>query len=489
MLKEGFGASRDPAGVTHPPGLLQEVAPLIRRPRDLTPAELLRFVDVSTEALVRPFDFRDPIEHLKWAVASAESNRQIGRLLWERKRPDLLMVYVEGTDSVAHLFGHLFRAKPLYGALSLQQQRYGRTVEAMYAWADRMVGEYMQLVDERTTLVVLSDHGFRLGQLPDDPREAGRPVGHRFHNLSGVLYLYGYGVRGGPIREPTVLDVAPTLLALLGIPPARDMPGRVLDEALTAPVPAPVGTHEGAPRRPVGAPTSEDPAVDAEVLERLEALGYLDGGSPGGDALAAQRLFDEGRFEEAAQAYQRLVEQHPKDAPLRVSLAGALGSLGRAGEARSQLDVALYLDPLNGAAHFNRGALREQEGRLAAAIEDYRNAVRCRPEFKAARDALKRLTGSESANPPRAPAEERAFALASEAAELAQRGAYGDAARKLEEAARLAPRYALVHQYRANVAYLKGDRRGARAALQRVLELEPGNVVARENLSRLDSER
>jgi hypothetical protein len=42
-----------------------------------------------------------------------------------------------------------------------------------------------------------------------------------------------------------------------------------------------------------------------------------------------------------------------------------------------------------------------------------------------------------------------------------------------------------VYQYRANVAFLMGDRDTARKALQRGLELEPDNALFRTNLQRL----
>jgi len=57
--------------------------------------------------------------------------------------------------------------------------------------------------------------------------------------------------------------------------------------------------------------------------------------------------------------------------------------------------------------------------------------------------------------------------------------------RLLDEASRLAPRLALVYQYRANVAYLKGDTLAAMASLKRGLEIEPDNVLFRENLKNL----
>ena len=107
------------------------------------------------------------------------------------------MVYIEGTDSTAHLFGHLFRAQGLAGELAAQQQQFGGAVEAMYVYADRWSASIMALMDDRTTLVVLSDHGFELGALPDDPSKTRdmRRVSERYHRIEGILYLYGRGVR------------------------------------------------------------------------------------------------------------------------------------------------------------------------------------------------------------------------------------------------------------------------------------------------------
>ena len=70
----------------------------------------------------------------------------------------------------------------------------------------------------------------------------------------------------------------------------------------------------------------------------------------------------------------------------------------------------------------------------------------------------------------------------------ARRGAYDEALATLDEADRLAPRDALLAQYRSNVAYLKGDRAAAIAALERGLELEPDNQLFRQNLRRLRQE-
>ncbi|HSF42220.1 MAG TPA: alkaline phosphatase family protein [Thermoanaerobaculia bacterium] len=493
LFPEGFAGKE--TGSTWPPELAEKIAPLLRKPGDVTAKDLAPFVTVPPEELGRPFDFEDDLQHFRWALATARSYRDIGLKLWREERPDLALVYIEGTDTASHLFGHLFRAQGLAGELAAQQARYGRAVEEMYVFADRLVGDFLAAMDDRTTLVVLSDHGFELGALPDDPSVTRdlRRVSERSHRLEGVLYLYGNGVRPGVhLEKPRILDVAPTLLAVAGLAPARDMPGRVLSEALelSGGEPQRIATYEkGSKRKEEEGAASGDAAGDA-LVEHLRSLGYLgsSGGgerSPKGDRTLAALHFREGRLAQAEALYAKLVAENPEDAALHASYAGVLGALGRSAEAREHLEKALALDPLNAEAHHNLAVLYERAGERERAVEEYRKALRYDPRYEPSRDALVRLTGSGVARPPETPAEEKARALAEQAADKARRGDYDGARADLDEAARVAPRYALVYQYRANVAYLRGDEAGAIADLKKALALEPENALYRENLRRL----
>jgi Type I phosphodiesterase / nucleotide pyrophosphatase len=52
------------------------------------------------------------------------------------------------------------------------------------------------------------------------------------HDPKGMMMLYGPGVRrGGRINDCTNLDIAPTLLTILGLPVPEEMKGRVMSEA------------------------------------------------------------------------------------------------------------------------------------------------------------------------------------------------------------------------------------------------------------------
>ncbi len=494
LFTDGQTGASDTTGLIFPPALQDTISSMIRRPKDLTLEEASRFVHVNADEFGREFDFNDELSHFKWALATAQSYERIGLYLWKEEHPDLLMVYIEGTDSTAHLFGHLFRSKGLAGELAAQQQRYGDTVEQMYLYADEILGKYMAAMDDQTTLVVLSDHGFELGALPEDPSKLRdmRRVSEKYHRIEAILYLYGNRIKARTrLDQPNLVDVTPTLLALAGLSPAADMPGRVLTEALDFRAPSrTVASYEtGTQMAAANAPgEAKDTTVDPAILERLRALGYLDAQSPKGDRNLAAVAFQSGKFEEAEKAYRDLVEKNPNDGALRASLAGSLGALGRYGEALEQLTIAIELEPLNPESYHNRGVIYERQGQRDAAINEYRTALRYNPQYEPSRQALTRLTGTAAAAgaAPKTQAEQQAILLAEQASQAARRGDYLQAMTTLDQAERLAPRMAMIQQYRANVAFLMGNRDEAIAALNKALEIEPDNALFKSNLKKLE---
>lgn len=494
LFAQGFEEQSGP-GATYPPELERRLQPMLVRPQQIGAADLAPFIDVTAEELARPFSLSDDLQHFRWVLATMRSYEAIGLELWKSERPDLMLAYFEGTDSTAHLFGHLFRAEGLAGELAEQQQRYGHAVEEIYAYADRILGEFLAALDSRTTLIVLSDHGFELGQLPVDPSRLRdmRRVSEEFHQEEGVLFFYGAGVRAGVRFDgATLLDVAPTVLALGGLPAARDMPGVVLKAPFRdLPQLERIETYETADRRDgrsAGPSPARDDRVDGALVEHLQSLGYLGGSSsPESDRNLAAIAFEAREYERSARMYRLLIERDPADSALRTSLAGALGALGRYDEALVELAVALELEPLNPEGHYNQGLTLERLGRRDEAIASYRQGLRYKPDYQPARQALLRLTGNAGDRVAAGAAEAQAMALADRASAAARRGAYPEALTLLDEARGLAPRLAMVCQYESNVAYLAGDRPRAIRALERCLALESDNALFRQNLSRLQS--
>lgn len=478
-------------GLVTPESYLGEATRRVRPMESLTREELASFMDPSAIDLSRPFDFLDNFSHLRWAIAASDTYRDIGLDLWRRQRPELLMVYIEGVDTVSHLFGHLYRRHDLAGELAEQQRVYGGTVEAMYRQADAIVGEFLAAMDERTTLVVLSDHGFELGELPEDPsatRDARR-VSERYHRSEATFQVLGPGIEAGSdLGRIDPLDVTPTLLALAGLPAARDMPGRVLplgspDHAFEE-LPR-IASYESGEKGPRAAP-AQDAAADRALTEKLTALGYLGGPrSSGNDRNLAFLALQERRPADAARQFGALLRADPEDAALENGLASALAELGRDEEALAHFARAIELDPLQVAAYHNRGILLERLGRLDEALADYRTALRYEPSYEPSRRALSRLNASADSWQPESAAEQRAKELVAAAGQEMRRGGYARASELLDEALRLAPEASAVHQQIANVAYLSGDFAAATAATARALELDPDNARLRANLEAL----
>jgi predicted AlkP superfamily phosphohydrolase/phosphomutase len=94
------------------------------------------------------------------------------------------------------------------------------------------------------------------------------------HRQNGIFIAAGAGVRQATITGASVVDVAPTVLRILGLPQGADMDGRALADMLveTPPPPPAVGAVE--PPR-AAAESSYTPEEEEAVRERLRQLGYL----------------------------------------------------------------------------------------------------------------------------------------------------------------------------------------------------------------------
>ncbi len=96
------------------------------------------------------------------------------------------------------------------------------------------------------------------------------------HSLNGIIA--GMGPHFRPNTEVpvvSILDVAPTVLSLVGVPPPEGTEGRVADELLVAAMAATSGPSTPPPERREEPGTYSEEEEEA-VRERLRGLGYLD---------------------------------------------------------------------------------------------------------------------------------------------------------------------------------------------------------------------
>jgi predicted AlkP superfamily phosphohydrolase/phosphomutase len=92
------------------------------------------------------------------------------------------------------------------------------------------------------------------------------------HRREGIFIASGSGIRRGEkISGADLMDLAPTILHLVGLPVRSEMDGRVLVDMLEAPSSIRYTELQPEARQETGLDADET----AEVEERLRSLGYL----------------------------------------------------------------------------------------------------------------------------------------------------------------------------------------------------------------------
>ena len=93
------------------------------------------------------------------------------------------------------------------------------------------------------------------------------------HRMNGIFIASGAGVkRAGEFCGAQLIDLAPTILHLMGLPVPADMDGRVLSEALTD---VRAVEYGGSSERRAAATAGYSEEEEQQVIERLQDLGYI----------------------------------------------------------------------------------------------------------------------------------------------------------------------------------------------------------------------
>jgi tetratricopeptide (TPR) repeat protein len=503
----------DAGGKTWPPDLYDEIRSEMVAP-DAIPWERVVSYLSGPRTLPEEFDAEETelLEGLRTLLAAGDSYIGIAQHLGQRFRPRFEAVYLEGTDTIGHLFMR-YRPPRLPGVEDERYESFRGMVDRYYEQADAYLGRLLEGKGEDWTILVLSDHGFASDMTR--PRTADSRIGHgqaaSWHRRFGMLVLSGKHVRRGQrMDEASVYDIAPTILALFGQPFPRSWPGRALSEAFEDGFfdryPVRFRADEPEPELLVAEDEGgEGEELSRDMLAKLEALGYLssspdsaEGQPQAGDSLTYRNnsgvaLMAEGRHAEAEEMFRAGLADHPDHPMLLVNLAMALRKQGRTEEGGVYLLKALeqpssarqaafhlaqdalragdldgadgYLEPVlerepDAAEILNlRGLIREKQGRQEDAARLYRRAADLDPDAAQPRVNLGNMA--------------------------LRRGDTGEAERWYLEAIEADPYFMGAYNNLAMVYQDRGEPDKAIDLYGRALEKSPSNAVVLNNLASL----
>jgi len=156
--------------------------------------------------------------------------------------------------------------------LALIDRAYSEILRPVYVYSDRIVGRLLDSINPRTTVIIVSDHGFGFnkgGYGHSDTPE----IPH------GIVIIRGPQIKKGyKIKNAHIYDILPTLLYLFDLPVGKDMDGKVLKEAFNENIfkKQPIryiDSYEG--EIEIKKEGKKDKALDKKTLEELRALGYI----------------------------------------------------------------------------------------------------------------------------------------------------------------------------------------------------------------------
>ena len=221
-----------PENLLHPHDLAEELLPLGVRTGEISANDLLPLIP-HLEKIDLSQDAR-PQKAAKLLARAATVQAISTHLLSKGKDWDFSAIYFSTLDH----FGHYFMSchPPRLREVSESDfDLYQHVMVGCYRFMDAALAALLYYVGEETTVILVSDHGYRSGKFRPAEHVA-KEAPEFWHRPVGIACLQGPGIRQGEkLYGATILDVAPSVLTLLGLPVGQDMDGRPWIEILEEP--------------------------------------------------------------------------------------------------------------------------------------------------------------------------------------------------------------------------------------------------------------
>lgn len=287
-------------GITYPAELKAELVKFVVDPLDPPMDEIGALVEFTADELGEFHGASKPVmghwlSVFKFAYCAQRSFERMALAMVAKGQPDLMGIFLVANDPISHTFWHFYEPDAFDDVDASAAARLGKLIPNFYEHNDAYLGELLAGVDEKTIVFVVSDHGFeasgivprrvskdRFKELKQDAIKAETVnVGMSgMHHKDGIFIVYGGPIRKGvSVENASIYDVAPTILAAMGLPVPDDFEGRVLTEIFEPefleahPVKRIRSYERYFERRFVDISLDDG---DVETIESLRALGYIE---------------------------------------------------------------------------------------------------------------------------------------------------------------------------------------------------------------------
>ena len=476
-----FQEAQPPEGIVYPREQEAWARSIVQQSETAVDARALReylpwLTDAEYAASIKSeTPYGNPISALRRTLVETRVYDELASTWIQKNRPDLTVLYIQGTDSIGHTFAPF--APPRQPAISQQDyERYHRVPELYFASIDRLIGRYRSLASEQGAVLMLaSDHGFTwTDDRPTELSSNAHATAAKWHRKDGMYLLWGPGIPAADRRaeKNSVLQVCASLLALSGLPPGKGLASPGLPGSLESGGQTIDYSAHFHPPAPAAGPSATR-EVDQDTLARLRALGYIGAAETSSgrrvDATRSAGSYNneglimkaQGRKDDAIRAFENALVVDPNLASAMWNLSDLLFEQAADLDRSDMLLVRAFGARLPEGTKFliGRAIGYQRSGRLDRSQKLLETALRVRPE----EPEVWLFSGRYRV----------------------ERGDCAGGLSDIEKAVRLAPASAPAHASQGLARLCTGDRDGARKDLRRSLELDPAQPAVREYVRKL----
>lgn len=211
-------------GTIHPKNAVKDFKDLRMFPYEITSEHVLPFIPLAAKIDQKKNKGLTPIAKI---ISENVSIHNAATKLLRTTEWDFMAVYYDLIDHFCHSYMKFYPPK-LKGIYEDQYEIFKDAVAGSYRFQDMMLERTLELVDDDTTVIVMSDHGFesedkRLLVMPKVQAAAAMD-----HRQFGMFVAMGPNIKKNEkVYGLGLIDIAPTVLHHFNLPVGEDMDGKV----------------------------------------------------------------------------------------------------------------------------------------------------------------------------------------------------------------------------------------------------------------------